>query len=350
MAAAPRDPGGRDSWHEDRGAKLLRYLLHTAAVVGASMYEVKAWVHDAQTGLPGALLASRGQPGWAEALESLLAHDGDYLASVITAAEAALGWMDDPAMAAVACPAPGEGFRAREFITRGCGSVYLVGEDREHGSLAPYFAAFAAELFWQAKTVAEDSGGRLPVPFTMALDELATIVPVPFDKWTAVAAGYNVTLIGGIQSPSQLPARWGEQGAKTIRNNTTIKVIGGGFTEPEDLEALSLMCGEVDTWHHVRHDGSKTRQPDKQRLYPPERVGLLPAWHALVRHRNARPVEVKVTPVWDRPGYEPALPVPAAVPAVPAIGAPARTPIAPPYRPELSAPKEAASCQLATGA
>ena len=41
---------------------------------------------------------------------------------------------------------------------------------------------------------------------------------------------------------------------------------------------------------------------------------MLPAWHALVLHRNTRPAEVTVTPVWDRRGYEPA------PPATPAAG------------------------------
>ena len=76
-----------------------------------------------------------------------------------------------------------------------------------------------------------------------------------------------------------------------------MKIIGGGFTDPDELDALSRICGDVDTWH------GDTTQLRPVRLYPPERIRQLAEWHALVLHRNARPVEVTVTPVWKRRGY-----------------------------------------------
>jgi hypothetical protein len=325
MAASPRDPGGRDAWHEDRGGRMLRYMLHTADLVGADMHDVRDWIQNALSGHALHILAAEGSsPRWANALESLIRGSGEHIGSVITSAEAALGWMDDPVMAAAACPAPGDGIDAAEFVT-GNGSVYLISEDREQSSPAPYFAAFTAEVFCQARARAERSGGRLPVPLTLALDELPTIVPVPFHKWSSVAAGYNICLIGGVQSPSQLPERWGEKNARTIWTNSKIKVIGGGFTGPDDLETLSRLCGDVDTWHQA-DDG--TRVHETRRLCPPERIRLLDAgkWECLVLHRNARPVVATITPVWDRPGYQPAVvPVPSAVPQRPAVTpAPAR--------------------------
>ncbi len=66
-------------------------------------------------------------------------------------------------MGAVACPAPGEGFDCAEFATSS-GTVYLIAEDRPHGSLAPYFAAFAAEVFEQAKQAAAGKTGAAGCP------------------------------------------------------------------------------------------------------------------------------------------------------------------------------------------
>ena len=75
----------------------------------------------------------------------------------------------------------------------------------------------------------------------------------------------------------------------------------------------------------------------EERLYPPERIRLLADWHALVIHRNARPVEVKVTPVWKRRGYERVQPVPVpALPQRPAIEAPRH---ADPMRPRRTPPR-----------
>jgi type IV secretion system protein VirD4 len=317
--ASPRDTSGKDSWHEQRGAELLRYLLHAAAVDGASMHEVYAWVCDPLSAEPASILASRGYPGWADKLEALTAEGGDYLAGVSASAKAAVSWMDDPVLAAYATP-EGGGLDLAAMIRSGSGSVYLIGEERAYGSLAPYFAAVTAEAFHAAKAAAEANGGRLAVPFTMLLDEAATICPVPLQRWSSLAAGSGITVVAGIQSRAQLPDRWGEAAAKTIWTNFTIKLISGGFTEPADLEELSAVLGTKETWHHVRGPaGSTTRQPDNtERLFPVERLRLVPPWNAVVVHRNARPVQVTVTPVWDRAGYVMAPPYTESAPQQPA--------------------------------
>jgi len=324
MAASPRDPGGRDAWIEDRAGRLLRYMLHTAAVVGGNMHDVRDWIQGALTGQPLTVMAASGDPRWAKALEALLISSGEHLGSVVSSAEAALGWMDNKAMAAAACPDPGQGIDVAKFVAGAEDSVVLISEDRDQASPAPFFAAFTAEVFYQARAHAERSGGRLPIPLTLALDELPTIVPVPFHKWSSVAAGYNICLIGCVQSPSQLPERWGEKNAETIWNNSKIKVVGGGFTLPKDLEDLSALCGDVDIWHDGTHES--------RRLASPERIRLLDAdkFQALVIHRNTRPVEVTITPVWARPGYQAAtLTVPQMPAQQPAITvAPARAAIA----------------------
>ena len=291
-------------WHEQRGAELLRYLLHAAAADGASMHEVYAWTADPLSAEPASILASRGYPGWADKFDALIAEGGDYLSGVTASAKAALSWMDDPVLAAYATP-EGDGLNIAEMIASGSGSIYLIGEERAYGSLAPYFSAVTAEAFHAAKTAAETGGGRLSVPFTMLLDEAATICPVPLQRWSSLAAGSGITLVAGIQSKSQLPDRWGETAAKTIWTNFTTKVISGGFTDAQELEELSAVLGNRETWHHVLHpDGTRTRQPDtSERLFPVERLRMLPPWNAVVVHRNTRPVQVTVTPVWDRPGY-----------------------------------------------
>ena len=213
--------------------------------------------------------------------------------------------MSDPALAAIACPEPGEEFDAYAFL-QSSGTVYLIGTDRPHAALAPYFACFTAHLFDCAKRLASVSpGNRLDPPLTLALDEPAITCPVPLDKWSAEAGGHGVTIVTGFQSPAQIRGRWGEDGAKTIRDNASVKLVFGGCTDHNELEALSAVCGTRDTYDTVKGpDGKKTRQPRTDRLYPPERLRTLPEWQAVLLHRSARPVQVTITPVWDRPGYQ----------------------------------------------
>jgi type IV secretion system protein VirD4 len=324
MAASPRDPSGKDRWHESRGVNLLRIMLHAAALAGGSMRDVAAWVSDPLNEIPLKVLQHAGSDEWAAELAALCAQEGDFFSSVVSSAEATLGWLKDPWLAAIACPPEGKATDIRQFIREGSGSIYVIGEDREYSSLSPYFAFVAAEVFHTARQVAEEQGGRLRSSLTMVIDEAATICPVPLHRWSSVAAGYNITLMAAIQAMSQLPARWGEHDASTIITNFTTKLIGGGFTKAADLEDLSLLCGEIDV------KGSRGQPDHRERLYSPERIRLLETWHALVIHRNTRPVEVIITPVWSRRGYQKVPdPVPAGYGPPPADPGAAGIPAAP---------------------
>lgn len=306
MHGSPRDSSGKDAWHEDRGAKLLRYMLHAAAVAGASMHEVYAWVHDPLSGEPMAILESgRAWPGWAAKLAALLGDGGgDTLSGLAGSASAALGWMDDPVMAAIASPAPGEGFSAREFARSG-DSAYLIGKKRPYGSLAPYFAALGAEVFEQLKWHAMESpSGRLPVPATYVLDELPLTCPMPVHDMLAEAREFLITITAGAQSLSQLRSVWGKDDGDTIRSAAPVEVIFGGEKRADDLEALSAVIGKQDTWHHVKAaDGSRTKQHGTQSLMPPEALRSLPARQAVILAPACRPVRAATPAIWERPGH-----------------------------------------------
>ena len=378
MAAAPHDPSGHDAHWDSLSKDMLQYLLKAARLLpGGTIMTVKRWASNPLMAGKAADVLSQHDPGWGEALVSMVSqslNDERYWSAISNGVTRALAWLDDDVMEAAACPPPGEGINLREFIEDGTGTIYIIGADREHGSLAPYFAAFGAEAFHVARSVAEATPGRrLRRPFVIIADEAATIVPLPWDKITAVSSGYNIGVTACFQADSQITERWGEHRAKTIRTNFTVKIIAGGFTDHAELEALSAICGDVDTWH----DGHADLR--KERLFPVWRLRLLPDWHALVLHRNARPVEVEVTPVWKRRGYRRATPGdypvfrpaaagrPALLPSpqrdaltlallylvllrsarlpLRALDPPRRTPIAPPYTPPAIAAEEVTACR-----
>ena len=321
MAAAPKDSSGKDAWWEGKGHELLRLALHAAAVDGGTIRDAAQWVRDpSDPAFAAALALPDAAPGWAAEHARLVDSAREMLSGIVASAAAALAWLADPAMARVADPDPGTEFSAEEFILSR-GTLYMIGADKPHSSYAPYFAALTAEIFEAAKRVASNvPSGRLDPPLTLALDEAAIICPVPLDRWTSEAGGHGVTVLAGVQAMSQLRARWGDEGGRTIFSNSTVKMIFGGLTDHQDLEALSAVCGDRDTWHKVKGTGGKTRQPSSERLFPPERIRLLPAWHALVLHRSTRPVVARVTPVWERSDYQPLpeaqAPVPAGLPVI----------------------------------
>jgi type IV secretion system protein VirD4 len=305
--AAPSDKEGKDAHWDQRGAELLRLAMHAAALAGADMRAVAAWVRDPSSPeFTDALTHPAAAEGWAQKLDALCRTAPETLDGITGAAEGAVSWMDDPFMAMVACPGPRDAeFDAVDFLCSS-GTLYLIAADKPHGSVAPYCAWMTAHIWLTAKRLASRMpGSRLDPPLTMVLDEPAITCPVPIDKWSAEAGGHGITIITGVQSPAQLSARWGENGARTIRDNATVQLILRGKSDHDELEKLSALCGERDTWHHVKNpDGSKTRQPGKERLFPPERIRTLKPWQAILLHRSTRPLVARLTPVWERPGYQ----------------------------------------------
>lgn len=297
MAASPRDSSGRDAWHEDRGAQLISFMLHAAAIVGASMREVYSWVLDPQSRTPMVILESRGEPGWAADLAALIIDAGDSLSHVISSAKPALGWMRDPVMKAAACPEPGEGISMRDLARSG-DSVYLIGKKRPYGSLAPFFAAFGAELFEQLKHYAEECGGRLPVPATFVLDEMPLTCPLPLHDMLAESRKYMITIISAIQTLAQLHAKFGQDDGDTIRDACPVEVHYGGQKRIEQLEAVSDVIGNHDTWQ----GDMDNLLPES--LMPPGALRMLKKGKAVILMPECRPVKATLPAIWDRPGHQ----------------------------------------------
>src|SRR5690606_15446378 len=143
-------------------------------------------------------------------------------------------------------PRPGQQkFDVQDFL-RSRGTLYLMGRDQQYGSVAPLFTALVGEIYEAAYLEADNSpGGRMDPYVRFVLDEAAVICPLPLHKWSADAGGRNIQLLVSVQSPSQLRERWGNNGAQTIMNNS-VRVALGGLSIPQDLEELSLLCGEKD--------------------------------------------------------------------------------------------------------
>jgi type IV secretion system protein VirD4 len=302
MAASPRDPSGKDAYHEDRAAKLLRFALHAAAVTGASMHQVAAWVRNPLSERLTTILQSPlACPGWDRQFAELLVggRDGDWITGLIASASAALGWMDDPVMAAAASPFPGEGFSARGFA-RGHGSVYLIGKKRPHGSLAPYFAALGAEIFEQVKVCAmETASGRMPVPATFVLDEMPLTCPLPLHDILAEARGPLATWILAAQTLAQLRAKFGKEDGDTIRSACPVEVFFGGEKRADDLADVSRVIGDVDTWHHPGDPAGASCRP----LMPPAALHRMKKGRAVILLPECKPVIARMPAIWERRGH-----------------------------------------------
>ena len=315
VGATAGDPDkGEDRWDEWATA-VLRALLLAAAISGHEMDTVARWVlrpsRDPAAGGAGeALEILRAAPagtvpaGAVDSLWQVLASGAHKTTeSIFLTLSRSVQFMTDPTVARLALPQAGvPEFDVDTFLSSNA-TVFLVGSERQHGSVAPLLAAFTGYVFESAKTAAaRREKGRLDPPLGLFLDEVALISPVALDRWIPDSGGRGIHLVWAVQSPSQLVARWGRSGADTIWNATNAKLIYGGFTLDEDLEPISTLCGYR---HETVRDPDGRERYERVRTCPPDRLRVLPEWHAVLIHRATPATIVRTSPVWTRKDLRP---------------------------------------------
>jgi hypothetical protein len=304
MNAAPKDANSAvwDGW----GAQLLRLAMHAAALTpGATILDARRWVQN-----PGdrefakALASPYAAPGWDEELDKVAARPPEMLAGIIASADGALSWLASPTMAKFACPPEDHDFTAENLINSG-GTLYLTGRDKPFSSLAPYFALVVSHVFETAMWMASKmEGGRLSPPGTAVLDEAPNICPIDLPGLTSILGGRGIQLVIAAQSPAQMEKRWGPEGSRAILTNCGLRMIFGGFTDPQTLADLSALCDTQLTWRWVKHrDGTRSREESVMPVYPPSKLRLIPAGQALCLHSGSRPFPVRVPRVRDHPAF-----------------------------------------------
>src|SRR5260370_13809696 len=105
----------------------------------------------------------------------------------------------------------------------------------------------------------------------MAVEGVHRVCPGPVPHWMADSAGKGILIVAVWHGLAQLEARWHSSGARAIWDTAGIKVILGGVGDPDTLDRLSRLSGEVAPPPHARTLG-EDRQRAPTATYHPHRV------------------------------------------------------------------------------
>ena len=254
-----------------KASDYLRAYFHAAALTGADLGTVAAWVAGGDPGTAEDILAAAGAAQWALTLAELRSEAQKTAATVRMVMSRALSFMADPALAISVLPGPGEGFDIGAFLAA-AGTVYMIAEAvTEEAPVAPLFAAMASEIHYQAAQTGQASpGGRLDPPLLMGLDEVTQICPVPLPVWLSDSGGKGIQVCAVAHGEAQLAGRWGSHGRQVVLDTSSVKVFLPGITDTTTLKAASDLCGQA-AWrirgqdHPTRHE---VATPDMIRQLP----------------------------------------------------------------------------------
>ena len=304
--SAPGAGGGDREFWSTQARRALAALLHAAALGGLTMREVLVWLGDvpAATSEVTRLLRKSSEPNFeADAVQFLTTNDRTRT-SITTTIMAALGWLTDPIAAAAARSTDDTGPRAGFDVTRLLrerGTVYMLGA--EDAQTAPLVTTLTGHIAREARRIsANQPGGRLDPPLTLALDEAALICPVPLDQWTADMGGRNITIHIAVQSWAQLKQKYGDAGAASIVNNTATLLIYGGTRDPDDLAAYVTLIGERDeeirSWDHEQRVATTTTR--RVPVLSAAQIAQLPFGKVVIIRRGMPAAIGRVQMAWKR--------------------------------------------------
>lgn len=304
--AAGGGAGDREFWTNNAN-KVLRAYLFAAARSGASLMDVKRWANNSQDQTAVQLLIADEQApfGWADELSQVLHAYDRFRDSVFATLAQTFDFLGSPGAREVVELQPGDrDFDVRRFLA-GKATLYLIGAQREYGSVAPLFSALTGMIYETAKRMAEESrNGRLDPPVLFALDEAPNICPVPLHRWTSEAGSRGIPIITCIQSYKQLADVWGETRGAIIWENSTVKMFLPAGSDDETLSRVSKLCGDYEMARVTETVGqsgtSRSTVMETKPVFAPHEIRMLDDFTALVVKGNKKPVQVKIVPFWER--------------------------------------------------
>jgi type IV secretory pathway TraG/TraD family ATPase VirD4 len=229
--------------------QLLAPLLHAAALEGLPIAETRRWLLSAEFSEPLQILDQHDAATAAQELNGVaLLPFGEHQSGILATAATALGWLVRDSVRASTNPAEMDQLDIDAFLDLG-GTVYVVSPSRTMQELAPLTAALVDAIAARALERAVEQGGRLQPRLLLALDEAANIAPLAsLPSLVAEGGQQGVTSIVVLQDISQAYERWGRDGAHTLWNNATVRVVLPGVADPATVDLVSKFAGEIERW------------------------------------------------------------------------------------------------------
>ena len=308
--ARPVEGTKNGSWFNEQAAAFLARFLHVAAATGKTLDDIMEWAQDLRSQVPLELAKAHSYQVSDHVIAFLNSKRENRAGETLDSIQQTLAGMLEPLAVdrireQFICD-PAQAFDMKKFLA-GPNTIYLIADTAHGVDVAPLVTMFANELINTAREVSQDRpGGRLWPCFRAVLDEGPNLAAFPkMDSIMSDINGRGIEVILIAQSFSQLIDRWGEQGAATIETNAVVKYYLPGL----DLKTLQPVAeslgkfqrGRVQRSYSSGQYGNSTSYSQEDKLVmEANQIQQLPAFSAMVRYKNHKPMHLGLTPWWER--------------------------------------------------
>lgn len=303
------------SFFKDAAGAALQYLMHAAALGGASMTDVAQWAMTMSNGAekPQAIIRTSNHPQaeklWADMLRSLATGADETVASTLMTLRSALDALSGGSVLSWLTPRDGTPtFDPRNFA-RSRDTLVLIMDANSSSNLAPLTTMLFQDVVDTAKEVARTMPHEmLDPPLRIVGDEIANIAPIEnLPELSTDARGYGIQLITFWQARSQVYAKWGKERGEMLLTQASYEIVLPGLKDPDSLEMYSRLVGSVDIAESTISavsDGtvqSRSFSVREQRILRPEEIRKLEPNSALLIIASKESLILRLTPWWERP-------------------------------------------------
>jgi len=242
--ASAADSNKRGDFWFSAATNLLKSLFHAAALSGATVADVLAWLSTPADRGPVDALRANGRTTMANQLASLVAGAADTRDGVYETARQCVDCLSDPAIERWVTPnATLPQFEPRRFV-RSRDTLYLFSKDGG-GSASGLIAAAADAVMQAGMRAAERDGGRLDPPMVCVLDEAANICRIEDlpDLYSHLGSR-GIIPVTILQSYRQGERVWGDIGMAALWSAATVKLLGAGLDDADFGDRVSRLIGE----------------------------------------------------------------------------------------------------------
>jgi type IV secretory pathway TraG/TraD family ATPase VirD4 len=283
---------------------VLRCYLHAAALHGRTTKDVVRWSRRQADPEPLELLrqaeaAGVAIPGWAAELEQFMSiDDASDRTSIWASVSQCLRFLIPPDVLEQFSPDADDIFDIKEFVS-GRNTLYILGKERGDNPIMPGVHVLLEALLARMGGVSRSMpGGRMEPPVTMEFNEAPIIAPVGWmPRGMGLLAKRSVAMHVYARSISELRGRYGDDVLKAIWDFCAFRIILGGAANTDDLADISRMVGEVREPSLI---AGSAHNDVLSPILTVDELRTLKFGQAVVVPRNARPVEVALTPWWKR--------------------------------------------------
>ncbi len=290
--------GDNQFWIDTESAYLAAIFAHTATLPEPTpLTAYRLFTRQRPAQLLDQLLNSPSDVAREQAIV-FAQTDAKIKGSIVPAVAGKLQFMRDPNVArftSASLVAPNFG-----SLRRTPQAVYWCLREQDIARLRPLTSLFFAVLLEQIAGE-EIPEGEPSTPITMLMDEFANVGTIPdFATTISLARGRGVGIWLGVQSLSQLEARYGRPNAQTILTNCNTKIALHGL-DVTTAKYVSEMLGDATVVAERKHESfsiaggwgtSKHRTEHRRPLLTPDEVMRLGEDEALVRTSNQHPMRL----------------------------------------------------------